>query len=122
MFCERCKKENDNKAKFCQSCGAPLAEKTIEVDDEKDNTTKIVNDISKNAIFLGIIAILFGSLGVHNFIMGYTKKGLTQLLLTVIGWIAFFGPIVSAIWSIVDAIMLFTGAITEDAKGNTLKR
>mgnify|MGYP002146302640 CR=1 FL=1 len=35
----------------------------------------------------GMLGILFGSLGVHNFYLGNTGKAVAQLLLTLIGWI-----------------------------------
>ena len=54
--------------------------------------------------------------------MGYTKKAVTQLLLTVLGWIIFVGPVISAIWAIVDAVMLFSGTINKDGHGNILHR
>src|SRR5512147_1862754 len=35
-------------------------------------------------ILAGIMGILFGSLGVHKFILGYTTEGLVMLLVTVL--------------------------------------
>jgi TM2 domain-containing membrane protein YozV len=35
-------------------------------------------------ILAGIMAILFGSLGIHKFILGYTSEGIIQLVLSVI--------------------------------------
>jgi TM2 domain-containing membrane protein YozV len=32
----------------------------------------------------GILAILIGSLGVHKFVLGYTKEGIIQIILTFI--------------------------------------
>ena len=31
---------------------------------------------------LGIMAILFGPLGIHKFILGYTKEGIIQMVIT----------------------------------------
>jgi TM2 domain-containing membrane protein YozV len=33
-------------------------------------------------IVAGILAILIGSLGVHKFVLGYTKEGILQIILT----------------------------------------
>ena len=35
-------------------------------------------------ILAGILAILIGSIGVHKFILGYTKEGIIQLVVSVI--------------------------------------
>lgn len=35
-------------------------------------------------IIAGVLALLIGSLGVHKFVLGYTREGLIQLLITVI--------------------------------------
>lgn len=145
MFCSRCGKENEDSTKFCIACGAPLAENTIEVEVEnktentvKDETKQTstgassqtnennnqsqISELATNSIILGLVALFFGSIGVHNFIMGYTKKAVTQLLLSVLGWIIFVGPVISAIWAIVDAVMLFSGTINKDGHGNILHR
>ena len=35
-------------------------------------------------IIAGVLALLIGSLGVHKFVLGYTKEGLLQILLLVL--------------------------------------
>lgn len=57
-------------------------------------------------IAAGLLGIFLGTLGVHNFYLGYTGKAVAQLLLTVIGWIIIIGPFVSAIWSFVEGIII----------------
>ena len=47
-----------------------------------------------------ILAILFGTLGVHNFYARYNGKGLTQLLMTLLSC-CILAPIV-LIWCIID--------------------
>lgn len=127
MFCERCGKENENTSKFCVSCGAPLTkEKTITVEEkntQQKNTQSVKNeDWGTNAIILGLIAFFIGTLGIHNFIMGYTKKGVAQVLLSTIGSIIIIGPVISGVWAFIEAIMLFAGTINCDARGNLLHR
>ncbi|WP_348798163.1 TM2 domain-containing protein [Flavobacterium adhaerens] len=34
-------------------------------------------------ILAGVLALIFGYLGVHKFILGYTKEGLIQLAITI---------------------------------------
>ena len=40
-------------------------------------------DESKRVI-AGILGILFGSLGIHKFVLGYTKEGLIQIGISII--------------------------------------
>lgn len=71
---------------------------------------------SKNRITAGILAILLGSIGIHAFYLGYTKKGIIHLILSMTGILT----IASTVWSIYDGIMLFTGKMNKDGEGNVL--
>ncbi|MBR3694783.1 MAG: NINE protein [Akkermansia sp.] len=57
-----------------------------------------------------ILAIFFGTWGVHNFYAGYNGKGLTQLLMTLLSC-CILAPIV-LIWCIIDIC-----TVNQDAKG-----
>lgn len=35
-------------------------------------------------VLAGVLALVFGSLGVHKFILGYTKEGIIQLVITFV--------------------------------------
>lgn len=35
-------------------------------------------------VLAGILGILFGSFGIHKFVLGYTKEGVIQLIATVV--------------------------------------
>ena len=35
-------------------------------------------------VLAGVMGIIFGGLGIHKFILGYTKEGLLQILITVV--------------------------------------
>ena len=75
----------------------------------------------KSKVAAGILAILLGSLGIHNFYLGFTGKALTQLLITVLsfGMLSF----VSAIWGIIEGVLILTGSAKYrvDAKGIPLR-
>ncbi|MEC8979236.1 MAG: TM2 domain-containing protein [Candidatus Thermoplasmatota archaeon] len=62
-----------------------------------------------------LLGIFVGWLGVHNFYIGHTSRGIAQLLITVltIGILAF----IPAIWAIIECIMLFTSQYPVDANG-----
>ena len=74
-----------------------------------DGTLKIGG---QDKIVMIIIALLLGGLGIHNFYLGYTGKGVAQLLLSCVG--------VGFIWGLIDGIMIFTGKINTDSEGNPL--
>ncbi|WP_428740935.1 TM2 domain-containing protein [Tenacibaculum sp.] len=53
----------------------------MNVIDENGNT--VPNQESKR-VLAGVLAILIGSIGVHKFLLGYTKEGVIQLVATII--------------------------------------
>ena len=61
-----------------------------------------------------ILWFFLGTLGVHNFYLGRTGIGITQLILTIVGWITVWIVIgivpllVVGVWLIIDFIMILT--------------
>ena len=60
-------------------------------------------------VLAGIMAILFGYLGIHKFILGYTKEGIIQLIISlvscgILGIISFIEGIIYLIKSDEDFI------------------
>ena len=51
----------------------------------------------------GICGILLGSLGVHKFILGYTKEGIIMLAITVLT--LGFGGFISGLIGLIEGIM-----------------
>lgn len=112
--------------KYCSNCGAPLNEGADVclkcgklVRKSSINLQTDIPDGRKSKIVAAVLAFMFGSLGIHNFYLGYIGKGVTQLLLTIIGWIIIIGPILSIVWSIIEFVMILTGTL-DDANGNKL--
>ena len=123
-FCTNCGSEIKKGAAFCSKCGAKIIEdKDVVVgevvnDDNNNNNNTINNGTAKSKIAAGLLGIFLGSFGVHNFYLGYTGKAVGQLLITVLscGILSF----VSAIWGLVEGILILTGSINVDAEGNYL--
>jgi TM2 domain-containing membrane protein YozV len=69
----------------------------------------------KSKIAAGLLGIFLGGLGVHNFYLGYTQKGIIQLVLGI----CTCG--LSGIWGLIEGIMILTGSINTDAQGRPLK-
>ncbi len=59
-------------------------------------------------IAAGICGILLGSLGIHKFILGYTKEGVIMLLVTILGSFILIGPMVMWIIGLIEGIMYLT--------------
>ena len=117
-YCSNCGKELEQGIKFCPNCGTSIENDYSTGSNYNINST----EQPKSKIVAGLLGIFLGSLGVHNFYLGYTSKGLTQLLLTTIGWIALgIGPLISGIWSLIEGILILAGSINCDANGNVLK-
>ncbi|MDO4791075.1 MAG: NINE protein [Buchananella hordeovulneris] len=61
---------------------------------------------AKSKVAAGVLGILLGGLGIHNFYLGHTGKALAQLLISVLS----FGILsfVSVIWGVVEGILILT--------------
>ncbi len=76
----------------------------------------------KSKLTAGILGILLGTFGIHNFYLGHTGKGVTQLLITVlsVGMLA----VVSSIWGLIEGVLIMTSSPgtkwSFDAQGNPL--
>jgi TM2 domain-containing membrane protein YozV len=78
-------------------------------DSAKEEWNKVTNSSENKKMLAGILAILLGSLGIHKFILGYTKEGVILLILGVLG--IFTCGITSSIsWivGIIEGIMYLT--------------
>lgn len=132
-FCTNCGMKREEKDTKCPNCGKVFKYENKPIN-ESDNVKSSrggsnvgsENKTSptapaKNRIVAGIIALFFGSFGIHNFYLGYIGKGIGQLFLTLFGWIVcFIGPVISGLWAFIEAILLFTGYISKDGYGNDL--
>lgn len=61
---------------------------------------------TRSKIVAGLFGIFLGAFGVHNFYLGNTGKAVGQLLLTIFGAIIIIGPVISAIWGLVEGIYI----------------
>lgn len=93
-FCANCGKPVNPGAAVCLSCGAAL-----------NTTTNKLNGQDK--IAMGVLALFLGGLGIHNFMMGETKKGIFKIVTSLC-----FG--IGAIFALIDAIRIFTDNYVAD--------
>lgn len=105
MYCHQCGKEIKENVTYCPFCGLVLCS---------------VTKSRKNKIATGVLALIFGSLGIHRFYLGYKGQGIALLVLWILGFLTFgLTWLVTGIWALVDAIRAFTGDL-KDADGNDL--
>ena len=73
----------------------------------------------KQWIVAVLLAFCLGTLGIHNFYLGYTTKGIIQLILTI----SVIGIFVSGPWALIDFILLImrSGSYATDAQGQPLQ-
>ena len=117
MFCKQCGEEmNENQAvcikcgtkvgegnKYCANCGKEVSPDTavcLSCGVAIKNTAD--KELGDKKTVAGILALLLGGFGIHNFYLGETKKGIFKLLLCWTG--------IPAILALIDAIKIFTGS------------
>ena len=104
-YCPHCGEETNPDAAVCMSCGCAVS-----------------SGGEKSKLAAGLLGIFLGTLGIHNFYLGYTKKAIIQVLLGTVGsLLLFIGPCVSGIWGLIDGIMILSGKISVDGKGIPLQ-
>ena len=122
--CVNCGVPKGGGMNFCQNCGAPLqAGAAVCINCGVPTNNIPVGVEQKSKIVAGLLAIFVGALGIHNFYLGNTTKGLIQVLVSIIGGIITCGIATTAIgiWAFVEGILILVGSINTDARGIPLK-
>lgn len=116
--CNRCGCSTGTGTGYCSNCGLPLEPGHRDCTRCGHIETAAPTPAGKSKIAAGVLALVFGGMGVHNFYLGYTGKGVAQLLISLIslGTLSF----ISGIWGFIEGIMILCGSIRTDAKGNPL--
>lgn len=123
--CTRCGFAWGNGSNYCPTCGAHTQvgqAVCVQCGSALSNQgAAAVNPNAKSKVAAGLLGIFLGSFGIHNFYLGYTKKAVIQLLISVLscGTLA----VVSEIWGLIEGIFYLMGkdGYKTDANGNALK-
>lgn len=135
-FCPFCGNQAMPNARICPSCGVDMADYGCGMS-------------SKSKVAAGLLGIFLGCYGVHNFYLGYIKKGFIQLGCIVGSFVLLFvcsflmalfeyndAVVISTvllafadialmlgveIWGFVEGIMILCGKINRDGKGMLLR-
>lgn len=105
-FCSNCGKEINPGAVVCTNCGASV----------KATNTVVGGGEQKSKLVAVLLAFFLGSIGIHDFYLGYNKYGVIKIVLTCCTGVG------GAIWALVDFIRLLTGSLNADANGIELKK
>lgn len=89
MYCQNCGKECSDSAIMCPNCGQPFN-----------------NEFGKSWIVTLLLCIFLGAFGVHRFYVGRHGSAIAQLLMTLSVFLCW----VTAIWVIIDLIMICVGS------------
>lgn len=145
MYCRNCGRKIEDGFEYCDECEKKLnevkeekKEEVVEVVENNNNTSEenketevksenttnttsnnAVNPQAKSKVAAGIFAILLGAFGIHNFYLGFNGKAVAQLLLTILSC-GILSP-VSALWALIEGILILTGSQNTDADGVELK-
>ncbi len=124
VMCVKCGVPKYSGTNYCHNCGNPLqqgAAVCLTCGVAAQNTMYQQN--AKSKVAAGLLGIFLGCFGVHNFYLGYTAKAVTQLVLTIIGFVlscVFIGVLfvfATSVWGLVEGIMILCGRIDVDANG-----
>lgn len=86
-YCANCGKDIAPNAEVCLSCGVAVK--------------KAVNYGGYDKIVLALICFFLGGIGIHNFMLGETKKGIVKIVLSFC-----FG--IGAILALIDFVKILT--------------
>lgn len=138
MFCRNCAKEVNEAAVVCVGCGLPPGVGTRHCWNCGAETgagaevcircgvalvRKLAPDANaKSKLAAGLLGVFLGGLGIHRFYLGYTGIAVAQLVLGLAGiFTCGITSIASAIWGLIEGILVLTGSIDKDAQGKPLR-
>ena len=102
MFCRNCGKECSDNAALCPACGEPFKQGTSP--DEVSKTTA------------ALFAFFLGWLGIHDFILGKTARGIGKIALWLSGCVIAVPLFPLLIWNTVDLFHIAAGTYPSTGK------
>ncbi|MFT5103317.1 MAG: TM2 domain-containing membrane protein YozV [Candidatus Latescibacterota bacterium] len=75
----------------------------------KEGWNKVTENKENKKIITGILAIVFGYLGIHKFVLGYTQEGVILLVLGLLGiFTCGITSIISGIIGLIEGVIYLT--------------
>ncbi len=110
-FCPNCGTQLDDAQTVCSSCGTSLGSQPV----NPQPSSGPVNPEAKSKIVAGLLGIFFGGIGLHNFYLGNTQRGIIQIV------VSFVTCGIGSIWGFIEGVLILVGNISTDANGVPLK-
>lgn len=108
-YCANCGKEIQSLDSLCLNCG-------FQNKDQRQRYSV------KSRVVAGLLGIFLGGLGIHNFYLGYSSKGIIQLFCSFLGLFTFgITSSIAGIWGLIEGIMILAGSIDKDGNGLYIK-
>lgn len=87
-FCQNCGKELPENADVCLNCGVAVKKSMLD------------GDLGgQNKVLIAVLCFFLGGIGIHNFVLGETKKGIFKIIMCFC-----FG--ISAILALIDFVKI----------------
>ena len=129
MFCKNCGNSINPGASFCTSCGASVGNGNKfcpNCGSACDPAASVCTNCGfslgfkggerKSKLAAGLLGLFLGGFGIHNFYLGFTKKAIIQIVVSVITC----G--IGSIWGFIEGILILCGTnIVADADGQPLE-
>ena len=107
-FCQKCGTQLEEGQAFCPGCGAQQT-------GAPGGAPGPVNPNAKSKMAAGLLGLFLGYIGIHNFYLGNTSRGIIQIVVTI----CTCG--IGGIWGFIEGIMILAGSINTDANGVPLQ-
>ena len=98
-YCPNCGKEVAENASVCLNCGVAL--------NSKKGADKSAYLNGQDKTTMALVCFFLGTLGIHNFMMGETKKGIMKI-------VGIFLCGISVIFAIIDFVKILMGTYVVD--------
>ena len=126
--CKKCNYKRGFGVDYCPDCGAETEARARKCPECKATLFVMRNTKPRNRVVAALLAFFIGMFGIHNFYLGYMRRGLLQVIVSTVGLvlIPFLGafplgaPIVMGLWGLLEGYQLASGTIRVDADGNFL--
>ena len=102
-FCPNCGNPVDPNAAVCLNCGVAIKNQRV------NGGTIVTGDYlnGQNKTVIALICFFFGGFGIHNFMMGETKKGVFRLCMCLVCGLG-------GIFALIDFIKILTNTYVVD--------
>lgn len=112
-ICTNCGTPRGAGANYCPNCGAQVAPSAVICVNcgilLKMGAAVPPGYEQKSKLAAGLLGIFLGGIGVHSFYLGYTGKGVAQIVVTCVTC----G--IGSLWGFIEGILILCGQITVDA-------